>query len=120
MYEQACEDVNTKGTCDTDQQTFKAYLSRWMAATSKLVPWTASFITPKLQASAQAAAAQCDGGTDGTTCGEHWTANSTWDGSYGLGQQMSALSVIQVCSFLPSFAPFIPQICLLRPSNLKC
>ncbi|CZR64307.1 probable mannan endo-1,6-alpha-mannosidase DCW1 precursor [Phialocephala subalpina] len=42
-----------------------------------------------------AAAAQCDGGTDGTTCGEHWTDNSTYDGNYGLGQQMSALSVIQ-------------------------
>ncbi|KUJ10715.1 mannan endo-1,6-alpha-mannosidase [Mollisia scopiformis] len=95
MYEQACEDVNTVGTCDTDQQSFKAYLSRWMAATAKLVPWTTSYITPKLQASAKAAAAQCDGGTDGTTCGEHWTANSTYDGIYGLGQEMSALSVIQ-------------------------
>ena len=29
------------------------------------------------------------------TCGEHWTAGSTWDGTYGVGQQMSALSVIQ-------------------------
>ncbi|KAE8442012.1 hypothetical protein EG329_003913 [Mollisiaceae sp. DMI_Dod_QoI] len=95
MYEQACEDVNTVGTCDTDQQSFKAYLSRWMAATSKIVPWTADYITPKLQASAKAAAAQCDGGTDGVTCGQHWTANSTWDGSYGVGQQMCALSIMQ-------------------------
>jgi len=29
------------------------------------------------------------------TCGEHWTDGSTWDGTYGVGQQMSALSVIQ-------------------------
>ena len=29
------------------------------------------------------------------TCGYHWTQNSTWDGTYGVGQQMSALSVIQ-------------------------
>lgn len=105
MYEQACEDVNTSGTCDTDQQSFKAYLSRWMAATSKLVPWTSSYITPLLQASAKAAAAICDGGTDGVTCGEHWTTNSTYDGNYGLGQQMSALSVIQVC-FSSSFLAF--------------
>lgn len=35
------------------------------------------------------------GGTDGVTCGEHWYENATWDGSYGVGQQMSALSVIQ-------------------------
>ena len=29
------------------------------------------------------------------TCGEHWTAGSVWDGTYGVGQQMSALSVVQ-------------------------
>lgn len=95
MYEQACEDVNTVGTCDTDQKSFKAYLSRWMAATTKLAPYTASYIMPLLKTSAAAAAAQCDGGTDGTTCGEHWADNSTYDGNYGLGQQMSALSIIQ-------------------------
>jgi mannan endo-1,6-alpha-mannosidase len=95
MYEQACEDVNTVGTCDTDQQSFKAYLSRWMAATTKVAPFTYSYIMPLLRSSAKAAAAQCDGGTDGTTCGEHWTANSTYDSNYGLGQQMSALSIIQ-------------------------
>lgn len=66
-----------------------------MAATAQLVPSTASTILPLLETSAAAAAAQCDGGTDGVTCGEHWTAKSTWDGTYGVGQQMSALSVIQ-------------------------
>jgi mannan endo-1,6-alpha-mannosidase len=95
MYEQACEDVNTVGTCDTDQQSFKAYLSRWMAATAKLVPSTASYILPLLQNSAAAAAAQCDGGATGEVCGEHWTAGSAYDGTAGVGQQMSALSVIQ-------------------------
>jgi mannan endo-1,6-alpha-mannosidase len=48
-----------------------------------------------LRPSAAAAAAQCDGGTDGVTCGQHWTAGSTWDGLYGVGEQMSALSVVQ-------------------------
>ena len=95
MYEVACEDVNTTGDCDTDQQVFKAYLSRWMAATTKIAPWTYDTIMAYLKPSAVAAAAQCDGGTDGVTCGEHWTDNSTWDGTYGVGQQMSALSVIQ-------------------------
>lgn len=103
MYEQACEDVNTVGTCDTDEYSFKAYLARWMAATMKLVPSTSSYILPKLQASAQAAAEQCDGGTDGTTCGFQWTDNSTYDDNTGLGQEMSALSVIQ--SMLISEAP---------------
>lgn len=95
MYEAACEDVNGSGTCDTDQLSFKAYFSRWLAATTKVAPFTSATIMPWLQASGQAAAEQCDGGTDGVTCGEHWTAGSTWDGTYGVGQQMSALSVIQ-------------------------
>lgn len=100
MYESACEDVTSTaagaaGTCNTDQQTFKGFLSRWMAATSKIAPFTRSTIQAYLQPSAKAAALQCNGGTDGVTCGEHWTAGATWDGLYGLGEQMSALSVIQ-------------------------
>lgn len=98
MFEEACEDVisakNPEGSCDNDQLSFKAYLSRWLAATGKLVPSTNAKITGWLTPSAQAAAAQCDGGSGGVTCGEHWTQNSTWDGTYGVGQQMSALSVI--------------------------
>ena len=96
MYEVACEDANSSGgTCDNDQLSFKAYFSRWLAATTKVAPFTADTIMAWLKPSAQAAAEQCDGGTNGVTCGEHWTAGSTWDGTYGVGQQMSALSVIQ-------------------------
>jgi len=92
MYEVACEPT---GLCDTDELSFKAYLSRWMAATTKLASFTADTIMPLLRTSATAAAAQCDGGTDGATCGFKWTQNSTWDGTFGVGQQMSALEVIQ-------------------------
>lgn len=74
--------------------SFKAYLSRWMAATVKVAPWLEPQIMPYLQTSAQAAAAQCNGGTDGVTCGTKWTV-PTWDGTYGVGQQMSALAVVQ-------------------------
>jgi len=96
MYEESCEDATTAlGTCDQDQLSFKAYLARWMAATAQLVPSTSSTIMAYLRTSATAAALQCDGGTKGTICGEHWTANSTYDGTYGVGQEMSALSVIQ-------------------------
>ena len=95
MYEAACEDVDTTGTCDTDQLSFKGYLSRWLAATTKLAPYTNTQIMAWLAPSATAAAEQCDGGTDGTTCGEHWTDGSSYDGTYGVGQQMSALSVVQ-------------------------
>jgi mannan endo-1,6-alpha-mannosidase len=96
MYEVACEQaVTAAGTCDNDQLSFKAYFSRWLAATTKVAPFTSSTIMTWLSASAAAAAAQCDGGSTGAVCGEHWTAGSTYDGTSGVGQQMSALSVIQ-------------------------
>lgn len=88
MEEQACENVNT---CDTDQLSFKAYFSQWLAATSILAPFTASTITPYLTASAVAAGLQCGTGT----CGFKWSAGATFDGSTGVGQQMSGLGAIQ-------------------------
>jgi len=90
MSEIQCESTML---CDQDQKSFKAYLARWMAVTSLLVPTTADLIIPKLQASAQAAAGQCDGGSTGRECGMQWYT-TTWDGSTGVGQQMAALSVI--------------------------
>ncbi|CAK4032596.1 glycoside hydrolase family 76 [Lecanosticta acicola] len=91
MYEVACE---PSGNCNVDQQSFKAYLSRWMVATTKVAPWTHDTIMPLIQASAQAAAKSCSGGDDGITCGTKWTTGK-WDGAYGVGQQMNALEVIQ-------------------------
>lgn len=91
MYEVACE---PSGNCDTDQLSFKAHLSRWMAATIKVAPFLTDSILPYLQASASAAAESCTGGTDGVTCGTKWTVGK-WDGAYGVGQQMSALQVVQ-------------------------
>ncbi|KAE8453406.1 hypothetical protein EG329_010267 [Mollisiaceae sp. DMI_Dod_QoI] len=88
MEEQACENVNT---CDTDQLSFKSYFSQWLASTSILAPFSAATITPMLAASAKAAGLQCGSGT----CGFKWTAGAAYDGSTGVGQQMSALSAIQ-------------------------
>lgn len=65
-----------------------------MAATTQLAPFTNDLILTKLQASAKGAAAQCSGGTDGVTCGQRWYTPQ-WDQKYGVGEQMSALSVIQ-------------------------
>lgn len=93
MLEVACE--GTTAGCDIDEQSFKAYLSRWMAATTRIAPFTEPTIMTYINASALAAAEQCDGGDSGRVCGEHWTEGSTYDGTYGVGQQMSALSVIQ-------------------------
>jgi len=92
MFEVACEGHNT---CDTDNFSFKAYLSRWMAASTKLAPFVYDLVMPELRTSATAAAAQCSGGNSKTLCGMKWTQGAVWDGSTGVGQQMGALSVIQ-------------------------
>jgi mannan endo-1,6-alpha-mannosidase len=91
LYEVACE---PGGNCNVDQRSFKAYLARWMAATCVRAPFTYALLKPILEASATAAAAACTGGTTGTACGLKWTTGS-FDGSLGVGEQMSALEVIQ-------------------------
>lgn len=92
MYEVACEGP---GTCNTDNKSFKAYLSRWMAATTKMAPFTYNAIMIRLRASASAAALQCSGGPDGQTCGLKWTEGAKYDGFTGVGEQMSAMEVFQ-------------------------
>jgi len=91
MYEEACEPI---GTCDNDQYSFKAYLSRFMGKTSIVAPFTAATIQPLLRASANGAAKACSGGSTGTQCGQKWYTGS-YDGSSGVGQDLSALEVLQ-------------------------
>jgi mannan endo-1,6-alpha-mannosidase len=90
MEEVACE-ANNK--CDTDQQSFKAYLSRWMGHTTKLAPFTANTLSPLLASSAKAAISTCTGGTDGNQCGLKWT--TTFDGNVGAGEELAVMEVIQ-------------------------
>ncbi|KAL8679841.1 MAG: hypothetical protein Q9186_003907 [Xanthomendoza sp. 1 TL-2023] len=92
MVEVACEPY---GTCNTDNFSFKAYLARWMAATTKMAPYTYELIMQKIRASAAAAALQCSGGASGTLCGIKWSDGAKYDGTTGVGQQMSALEIIQ-------------------------
>lgn len=92
MSEVACESVHL---CDNDEQSFKAYLARWMAAATKWAPWTYNTVKPLLDSSATAAARQCTGGDNGRMCGLIWTNdNGQWDGTTGVGQQMAAMEVI--------------------------
>jgi len=86
-----CEQNNA---CDVDQHSFKAYLSRWMAAATQMAPFTYETTAPLLLSSAKAAVAQCTGGSSGTACGLKWYLNGTWDGTVGVGQQMAALEVV--------------------------
>jgi len=90
MFEAACELHNS---CNTDQWSMKAYLSRWLATTSLLAPYTAGRIGALLRASALGAAAACTSGAYGNTCGSKWFING-FNNIAGLGQQLSALEVV--------------------------
>lgn len=96
MYEWACE---TYGTCDRDQLSFKAYLSRWMAQSAIVAPYIAAPVQHYLNVSANAAAQSCSGGNDSQTCGQKWYVQG-FDGSSGVGQQLSALETVQALLLL--------------------
>lgn len=99
MYERACEPY---GSCDTDMISFKGYLSRFMYSAALMVPSISDTVFSYMEASAAAAGQACTGGTDSTTCGQKWYTKS-FDGSVGLGQQMSALETVQ--GLLAKYAP---------------
>ncbi|KAF7920529.1 uncharacterized protein EAE97_011422 [Botrytis byssoidea] len=103
-YEIACE---AKLSCTTDMFSFKAFLTRWLAGTTKMAPYTYDLIMPYLKASAVAAAKQCSGPSpfDGRTCGLSWSKGTDWDGTSGVGQQMAAMSAIFVNLVQHTLAP---------------
>jgi mannan endo-1,6-alpha-mannosidase len=91
MVEYACE---TQGNCNKDQRSFKAYLSRWLAITTQLAPFTAGQITPWIQTSALAASKACTKTPQGLACGRVWYEDRD-DGQRDVGNQMTALSIVQ-------------------------
>ncbi|KAF2720195.1 glycoside hydrolase family 76 protein [Polychaeton citri CBS 116435] len=96
MYERTCEPTNV---CNNDQFSFKGYMSRWLGKSATV----AAFIKPEVQKllsrSATAAAQSCSGGANGTECGQKWYVGG-YDGSFGVGQQMSALETVQALLLL--------------------
>lgn len=103
MRESACESrppFTNPPTCNTDQRSFKAYMSRFMGLTYQLCPSTRDFIMERIRASAIAAVGSCTGGDDGQTCGLSWLRGG-YDGSpYGIakggvGEHMSVMEVVQ-------------------------
>lgn len=89
MVEFHCE---KEGICNQDQKSFKAYLSRWLAATALLVPGTHDLIIPKLRESAIGAARQCNGGASGNMCSAQWWTDVP-TGRTGVGEQVSSTSL---------------------------
>lgn len=90
MYEPVC---SLDWSCNVDQVSFKAYLSRWMGQTSILIPQTASRIRTLLETSAEAAARQCASINGDVKCGTRWYMD-VWDGTQGVGQALSAMEVM--------------------------
>lgn len=90
-YEVACE---PRLTCSPDMFSFKSFVTRWLAQTTQVAPFTRDTIMPVLKTSAIAAAKQCSGGSNGRTCGLSWSKGTVWDGTQGVGQQMAAMSVV--------------------------
>jgi mannan endo-1,6-alpha-mannosidase len=99
IFEQLCE---PSGFCNNDQRSFKGYLTRWLAGTTQMAPYTFDAIHPLLENDARAAASVCVGDTaapafkghSGTACGFSWTTPGRFDGSVGVGEQMNALSAV--------------------------
>lgn len=116
MFEAMCE---TSSVCNVDQYSMKAYLARWLAGTSLLAPYTAGRIGGLLRASAVGAASACTGGPFGNTCGAKWYIDD-WDGTSGLGQQLSALEVMYALLVNETTPPSMLNSVRIRdaPSNV--
>lgn len=96
MYEPICEPYWMGTACNTDQKSFKAYLSRFLSTTREMAPYTAPRISERLRISAVAAAKHCSNLDDQNTCGLRWySPEPTGNTSWGLGQQLAALEVVQ-------------------------
>lgn len=113
MYEAACQPSNQ---CNNDQRCFKGIFSRFLSLTAVMAPTLSTEIMEYLQSSAEAAAKSCSGGTDGHTCGLNWGSDG-WDGLYGLGEQMSALEVIQNLRVFEKTAPLTESTGASSKSN---
>lgn len=93
LYEQRCED---SGTCNTDQQTFKAYLARWMGMTATLLPETRDRIMEVLNASAKAAIEVVNAGPNKNVASLKWTEGRAGynESSVGVGAQLGVVEVV--------------------------
>ncbi|KAK3046742.1 hypothetical protein LTR09_011825 [Extremus antarcticus] len=95
-FERVCE---TKDTCNNDQYSFKAYLSRWLAKSAVVAPFIRDSVFQLLNSSATAGVQTCTGGESGELCGHKWYVGG-FDGSSGVGQQLAVLETVQALLLL--------------------
>ncbi|CAN6674930.1 mannan endo-1,6-alpha-mannosidase Dcw1p [Trichomonascus vanleenenianus] len=90
LYEAACQ---PSGRCNNDQRCFKGIFARFLGLTVKLLPSMNEEIMTYINDTSVGVAQSCSGGYDGHTCGLNWFYGG-WDGMYGLGEQISALDLL--------------------------
>ncbi|KAI0976700.1 family 76 glycoside hydrolase [Xylaria arbuscula] len=88
-YEPSCE----AGSCNSDMQSYRGYMHRWMANSVQLAPHLSSKVMPILKTSAAAGVKQCTGGSNGRMCGFHWTTGQ-YDGLQSASLQMNVLGAL--------------------------
>lgn len=110
IFEPPCEPTDG---CTTDDYSFKGYALKWMALTTQMMASTYDTIMPYLEATAKAAAAQCTGSAAASegnqlvnnACGFDWQTG-TYDGTSGVGQQMSAFQAVYVTLIASAPVPY--------------
>lgn len=110
IFEPPCEPTDG---CTTDDYSFKGYALKWMALTTQMMASTYDKLSPYLLATAEAAASQCTGTAaasegfqlSGIACGFNW-ASGAYDGTSGVGQQMSALQSVYATLVQTAPAPY--------------
>ncbi|KAI1436901.1 family 76 glycoside hydrolase, partial [Xylaria sp. CBS 124048] len=90
-YEPSCEPP--PGSCNSDMESYRGYMHRWMANAVQLAPYLYPEIMPTLISSTQAAVQQCTGGANGRMCGFHWTTKQ-YDGLQSASLQMNVLGAL--------------------------
>ncbi|KAI1331416.1 family 76 glycoside hydrolase [Xylariaceae sp. FL0255] len=100
-YEPSCEP--SPGSCNSDMESYRGYMHRWMANSIQLAPYLHDKFMPILLSSAQAAVKQCTGGSNGRMCGFHWTTG-TYDGLLSASLEMNVLGALTAL-ILPGTTP---------------
>lgn len=88
LSEVTCE---SRDSCNTDIKAYKGIAAHWLVDAIQMAPYTTDSILPKLTSSAQAVASVCNG----DICPEVWSGPTSTNVTSGLGEQLSALSVVQ-------------------------
>jgi len=105
-YEPSCEPP--PGSCNSDMESYRGYVHRWMANSIQLAPYLYDDLMPTLKTSAAAAVKQCTGGANGRMCGFHWTSG-TYDGLLSASLQMNVLGALTAL-IMPGVEPPLTNV----------